>query len=104
MRVFLDFFLSFYCLIGNSQNYPSKAVRLIVPFPPGETLDIMSRLIAPRVSERLGQQLVVENRPGASGMLGLDLIAKAVPDGYTISGRQAGNMWMLPPTPAKPPS
>jgi tripartite-type tricarboxylate transporter receptor subunit TctC len=61
-------------------------------------MDIMSRLIAPKVSERLGQQLVVENRPGASGMLGLDLVAKATPDGYTIGGGQGGNMSMLPHT------
>jgi tripartite-type tricarboxylate transporter receptor subunit TctC len=83
---------------ANAQTYPNKPVRLIVPFPPGETMDIMSRLIAPKVSERLGQQLVVENRPGASGMLGLDLVAKATPDGYTIGGGQGGNMSMLPHT------
>ncbi|MBV8032951.1 MAG: tripartite tricarboxylate transporter substrate binding protein [Betaproteobacteria bacterium] len=82
----------------SAQNYPSRPVRLIVPFPPGETMDIMSRLIAPKVSERLGQQLIVDNRPGASGMLGLDLVAKAAPDGYTIGGGQAGNMAMLPHT------
>jgi len=84
--------------LGNAQGYPNKPIRLIVPFPPGETMDIVSRLIAPRMSERLGQQVVVENRPGASGMLGLDLVAKAAPDGYTIGGGQGGNMSMLPHT------
>src|SRR5258706_2526779 len=81
-----------------AQSYPAKPIHLIIPFPPGETMDIMSRLIAPRMSERLGQQIVVENRPGASGMLGLDLIAKAPPDGYTFGGGQGGNMSMLPHT------
>jgi len=83
---------------ANSQSYPARPIRLIVPFPPAETLDVMSRLIAPKLAERLGQPVVIENRPGASGMLGLDLIAKAPPDGYTIGGGEAGNMARLPHT------
>jgi tripartite-type tricarboxylate transporter receptor subunit TctC len=98
MKTLVSFLTFVFVVTANAQNYPNRPVRLIIPFPPGETLDIMSRLIAPKVGERLGQQLVVENRPGASGMLGLDLIAKAVPDGYTIGGGQAGNMSMLPHT------
>jgi len=91
-------FSSFFSGIAWGQTWPSKPIRLIVPFPPGETMDIMSRLIAPKMSERLGQQVVVENRPGASGMLGLDLVAKAAPDGYTFGGGQGGNLSMLPHT------
>ena len=78
--------------------YPSRPIRLIVPFPPGNTMDIMSRLIGPKMSERLGQQILVENRPGASGMLGLDLVAKAPGDGYTVGAGQGGNMVVLPHT------
>jgi tripartite-type tricarboxylate transporter receptor subunit TctC len=59
---------------------------------------VMSRLIAPRLSERLGQPVVIENRPGASGMLGFDLVAKAAPDGHTIGAGQGGNMVILPHT------
>ncbi|HET7366532.1 MAG TPA: tripartite tricarboxylate transporter substrate binding protein [Burkholderiales bacterium] len=81
-----------------SSSYPSKPVRLIVPFPPAETMDVMSRLIGPKLSERLGQPVVIENRPGASGMLGLDLVAKSAPDGYTIGAGQGGNMVILPHT------
>src|SRR5205809_2650181 len=83
---------------AGAQPYPSKPVRIIVPFPPGNTTDIMSRLIAPKRSERLGQQVIVENRPGASGMLGLDYVAKSPPDGYTIACVQGGNMVVLPHT------
>jgi tripartite-type tricarboxylate transporter receptor subunit TctC len=83
---------------AQAQPYPSKPVRIIIPFPPGNTTDIMSRLIAPKMSERLGQQVIVENRPGASGMLGLDYVAKSPPDGYTIAAGQGGNMVVLPHT------
>jgi tripartite-type tricarboxylate transporter receptor subunit TctC len=58
----------------------------------------MSRLVAPKMSERLGQQVIVENRPGASGMLGLDYVAKSPPDGYTIAAGQGGNLAVLPHT------
>ena len=81
-----------------SSSYPTKPIRLIVPFPPAETMDVMSRLIGPKLGERLGQPVVIENRPGASGMLGLDLVAKAAPDGYTIGAGQGGNMVILPHT------
>lgn len=64
--------------------YPGKAVRLIVPFPPAGATDILSRELARQLSERLKQQVVVDNRPGAGGTLGSDLTAKAAPDGYTI--------------------
>jgi tripartite-type tricarboxylate transporter receptor subunit TctC len=83
---------------AHGQSYPSKPVRIVIPFPPGNTTDIMSRLIAPKMSERLGQQVIVENRPGASGMLGLDYVAKSPADGYTIACVQGGNMVVLPHT------
>jgi tripartite-type tricarboxylate transporter receptor subunit TctC len=85
-------------VLAQAQPYPTKPVRIIIPFPPGNTTDIMSRLIAPKMSERLGQQVVVENRPGASGMLGLDYVAKSAPDGYTVACVQGGNMVVLPHT------
>jgi tripartite-type tricarboxylate transporter receptor subunit TctC len=84
--------------LAHAQAYPSKPIRIVIPFPPGNTTDIMSRLIAPRMSERLGQQVIVENRPGASGMLGLDHVAKSAPDGYTVACVQGGNMVVLPHT------
>src|SRR2546429_2890756 len=83
---------------AHAQPYPSKSIRIVIPFPPGNTPDIMSRLIAPKMAERLGQQVIVENRPGASGMLGLDYVAKSPADGYTIACVQGGNMVVLPHT------
>ena len=82
----------------HAQQYPSKPIRIIIPFPPGDSLDTMSRLIAPALTERLGQNIVVDNRAGAAGQLGLDLAAHAAPDGYTLVGGQGGNLVVQPHT------
>jgi tripartite-type tricarboxylate transporter receptor subunit TctC len=67
-----------------AQAYPTKAVRMIVPYPPGGGNDTLARLFAAKLSDRLGQQFVVENRPGAGAMIGTEAAAKSAPDGYTI--------------------
>jgi tripartite-type tricarboxylate transporter receptor subunit TctC len=67
-----------------AQAYPAKPIRVIVPFPPGGSVDTVARLLSPRLGENLGQQLVIENRSGASGNIGMEQAARATPDGYTL--------------------
>lgn len=81
-----------------AQSWPARPIRVIVPFPPGDAADILARLIGPHVSERLGQPMVVENRPGASGQIGMTLLKDAPADGYTIGVGQGGNMVVAPHT------
>jgi len=77
-------------------GYPTRPIRLIVPFPPGGGTDILSRLVANKLNERAGWQVVVDNRPGAGGNIGLDAAAKANPDGYTMVTGQTSNLTINP--------
>jgi tripartite-type tricarboxylate transporter receptor subunit TctC len=67
-----------------AQSYPTRPIRFLVSFPPGGATDISARMLAPRLSEGLGQQVIVDNRPGATGMIATSLLARAAPDGHTI--------------------
>ena len=84
--------------IACAQSYPAKPVRVIIPYPPGEAADFIARVISPIMAERLGQQFIVDNRAGASGQIGLELLKNAPADGYTIGVGQGGNLVVAPHT------
>ena len=81
---------------AHAQGYPNRAVRMIVPFAPGGASDFVGRILQPRMSELLGQQVIVENRAGASGNIGMDAAAKSAPDGYTIYLGNVGTVALNP--------
>ena len=84
MRFVLSLFIFLIPGISLAQPYPAKAIRLIVPFPPGGSNDIVGRMVGQQLGERLGQSVVIDNRGGAGGTIGTDMAAKAAPDGYTL--------------------
>jgi tripartite-type tricarboxylate transporter receptor subunit TctC len=84
-----------------AQNYPNRVIKMIVPFPPGGPIDTMGRLVAHEVSTRLGQEVVVENRPGAGSTLGTKAVAAAEPDGYTLLFGSSGSLAVAPALYAK---
>ena len=88
------------CLTGTAlaQNYPTRPIRIIVPQAPGDACDTFARLLGHHMGERLGQQMVADNRPGAGGTIGLSLTASAQPDGHTFACGQGGNMSVIPHT------
>ena len=95
--------LGLYPAIALAQPYPSKTIRLIVPFPPGGGVDFIGRIIAKHLSERLGQQVLIDNRAGANGIVGLELLKQSPPDGYTIAAASAGPLSVNPSIYAKLP-
>ena len=84
-----------------AQNYPNKPIRLIVGFPPGGSNDIVARILAPKLGEIIGAQVVVENRAGANATIAADLVAKAAPDGYTVMLGSTSSLVTSPHTYAK---
>ena len=84
------------CGSALAQGYPSRPIRIVVPFPPGGTSDILSRLIGPRLTEKWGQPVIVESRPGAAGAIAMELTAKSPPDGYTLVLTDVGTLVILP--------
>jgi len=85
------------------QQYPAKSVRIIAPFAPGGTADTLGRIVAAKLTESLGQSFIVENRPGAGGMLGSELVAKSPPDGYTLVVSGVASHVIAPELAAKAP-
>ncbi len=86
-----------------AQNYPARPIRLVVPFPPGGTIDMVGRLVAQGVGDRVGQTVVVDNRGGAGGMIGMEMVVKSAPDGYTLCLCSAGSLISSALMAGKPP-
>lgn len=84
IRLAVGFFLALMTSMLWAQSWPTKPVRMIIAFPPGGPTDLVSRVLAQKLSEQLGQQVIVDNKPGAGGNIAAELAAKAAPDGYTI--------------------
>ena len=76
--------------LAHAQNYPNRSIRVIVPFAAGGAVDVLARLMGGKLTEQVGQPVIIENRPGAGGTLGADAVAKAAPDGYTILQNTSG--------------
>lgn len=92
--------------LAQSEKFPNRPIRWILPYAPGGPADVFSRAVGRGVTERLGQPVVVDSRPGAGGVLGVEIVAKAAPDGYTIgvggTGSLAGALSLMPQTPYDP--
>ena len=98
MKRFLCLLVTVLCA-GNvlaQQEYPTRPMRLVVPWPPGQATDLVGRVIAQRLSEIFGYQVVVDNRAGAGGMIGTDIVAKTAPDGYTLLAASSGPVTVAP--------
>src|SRR5688572_26914284 len=88
--------LTLYPAAALGQAWPSKPIRVIVPFPAGGGVDYIARLVGKGLSERLRQQVLVDNRPGASAIIGLELLKASAPDGYTLGAASAGPLAINP--------
>jgi tripartite-type tricarboxylate transporter receptor subunit TctC len=84
LRLVLTVLLAGGATLAVAQTYPSRPIRLIVPFPPGGSTDLVARVVGQKMSDAWSQQVVIDNRPGANGMIGAEIVARAAPDGYTI--------------------
>ena len=101
MKIHLLFALlvGFWGMTAQAQTpaaFPSKPIKIVVPFPAGGTSDVLARLIGQKMTEAWGQPVVIDNKPGSSGNLGADLVAKAAPDGYTLALMDVGNLVISP--------
>lgn len=84
------------CAPARAQAYPTRPIRIVVPYPPGSGTDIVARLLAQKITENWGQQVIVDNKPGAGAIVGVEAVARAVPDGYTIGVGDTGPLAINP--------
>ena len=89
--------------VSAQETYPNRPIRLVIPFAPGGGSDYVGRLVGAKLSEQMGQQVVVDNRPGAGSLVGTEIVAKAAPDGYTLGMGPVGALAISPNMIAKVP-
>jgi tripartite-type tricarboxylate transporter receptor subunit TctC len=96
MKLAAVLLLSLLSSVASAQSYPNHAVRVIVPWPPGQATDIAARVVAERLQNATGQPFVPDNRPGAGGQIGTDAVVKSAPDGYTLLAASSGPISIMP--------
>jgi tripartite-type tricarboxylate transporter receptor subunit TctC len=87
--------LAFSCAV-QAQSYPNRPVKVIIPWPPGQATDLAARIVAEKLSQQLGQPFVMENKPGAGGAIGTEVVVKSPPDGYTLLAASSGPISIMP--------
>ncbi|HEY7239853.1 MAG TPA: tripartite tricarboxylate transporter substrate binding protein [Burkholderiales bacterium] len=96
MRIIAALVVSLVTCNALAQGYPNRPVRVVVPWPPGQATDIAARVVAQKLQESLNQPFVIENKPGAGGAIGSDIVAKSTPDGYTLVAASSGPLSIMP--------
>ena len=96
MKILFLLFSLFLPFAAQAQSYPNRPVKVIIPWPPGQATDLSARIVGDKLSQQLGQPFIMENRPGAGGAIGTELVAKAAPDGYTLLAASSGPISIMP--------
>src|ERR1044071_2100168 len=96
MRIVAAFVVSLVTCTALAQGYPNRPVRVVVPWPPGQATDIAARVVAQKLQESLNQPFVIENKPGAGGAIGSEIVAKTAADGYTLLAASSGPLSIMP--------
>jgi tripartite-type tricarboxylate transporter receptor subunit TctC len=96
MRLIIALLCSLPLAAAWAQSYPNRAVKIVVPWPPGQATDIAARVVAEKLQQALNQPFVIDNRPGAGGSIGTDIVAKSTPDGYTLLAASSGPISIMP--------